>query len=378
MRRRSIAPRENWRKIAEDNGFFFHHVNNSLYWNEYASYVFSLREIEDDLEDPANEINAICLELAREAARSEKIMDALGIPEPFRDAVAASINESPMYGRMDFSYDGNGPAKLLEYNADTPTSLYESAWFQWLWLEDMIKSGALPAGSDQFNSIHERLRSFFRKSGMKSLHLASMEGSEEDRATVEYIMECAAQEGIQCAQLYMEDIGLASNGDFVGLENEKIESLFKLYPWEFIWKDKFGVDLIKSGVRVIEPAWKMILSNKGILPLLWQRHKGHPNLLPAWFESEKPLAANFARKPMLGREGANVSLHRDGGILSSPGEYGNGRFIYQELQPLPNFAGNYPVMGVWIADGEACGLGVREDNSPVTGDLSRFVPHYIE
>ena len=39
-----------------------------------------------------------------------------------------------------------------------------------------------------------------------------------------------------------------------------------------------------SKVQLIEPPWKAILSNKGVLPLLWQRHEGHPNLLPAFFD----------------------------------------------------------------------------------------------
>ena len=50
--------------------------------------------------------------------------------------------EPELYGRMDLVF-GAGPAKLLEYNADTPTALYESAAFQWIWLEEMAAAGAL-------------------------------------------------------------------------------------------------------------------------------------------------------------------------------------------------------------------------------------------
>ncbi|MWT36094.1 glutathionylspermidine synthase preATP-grasp family protein, partial [Escherichia coli] len=31
----------------------------------------------------------------------------------------------------------------------------------------------------------------------------------------------------------------------------------------------------------------------------------------------------------------------------------------------------------WIVDDEACGLGIREDNTLITKDTSRFIPHYI-
>lgn len=379
MLRKSLRPRPDWRAIAEKNGFFFHHVNNSLYWDESACYIFSLAEIENDLEGPANELHAMCMDFVAEAARDEAILIRLAIPEPFWDAIANSLSAPAMYGRMDFSYSGSGPAALLEYNADTPTSLYEAAYFQWLWLEDMLARGELKVGSDQFNSIQEHLRDYFRRRGYKSLHLASIRGSEEDRATVEYIMDCALQEGIDCTQLYMDDLGLRADGAFVGLEDEEIGNLFKLYPWEFVWTDEFGLPLIKSNVNVIEPAWKMLLSNKGILPLLWQKYPGHPNLLPAWFEGEAPLAADYVVKPMLGREGANIAIYSGGqAVFCAEGIYGAGKKVCQAFKPLPAFEGNFPVMGVWVTNGEACGLGIREDTSLITGDLSRFVPHYID
>ncbi|WP_163333523.1 glutathionylspermidine synthase family protein, partial [Klebsiella aerogenes] len=87
----------------------------------------------------------------------ERILASLRIPERAWDAVRDSWRrgDPSLYGRLDFAYGGNGPAKLLEYNADTPTALYETGVFQWLWLEQALASGRLPAGSDQFNSVHE-------------------------------------------------------------------------------------------------------------------------------------------------------------------------------------------------------------------------------
>jgi glutathionylspermidine synthase len=37
-----------------------------------------------------------------------------------------------LYGRFDLAYRGDGPPKLLEYNADTPTALFEAAVVQWI------------------------------------------------------------------------------------------------------------------------------------------------------------------------------------------------------------------------------------------------------
>ena len=62
-------------------------------------------------------------------------------------------------------FDGTGPAKLLEYNADTPTSMFEAAVFQWTWLEQAIERNIIPKRADQFNSIHERLIEAWKKLG---------------------------------------------------------------------------------------------------------------------------------------------------------------------------------------------------------------------
>lgn len=383
MRRISIPPRPGWQQIAEENGFFFHHVDGDIYWDESACYAFTLEEIEEGLEDPAQELSDMCIDLVRDAVNSEEILEQLAIPPLYWDMVRDSWqrNEPSLYGRFDFAYDGHGPAKLYEYNADTPTALYEGAFFQWLWLEDSLKLGTLPPGSDQFNSIQERMVetfSTFQVPGL--LHLASMKGSEEDRATVEYIRDCAEQALIRTRQIYMEDIAADANGQFVDPDGEAIHWLFKLYPWEIMLQDEFGPLLPGSDTTFVEPAWKMILSNKGILPLLWQRHAGHPNLLPAWFHdiTKPPLTNDYVLKPLYSREGANVYVFKNNSqVFSTNGNYGAEGYIGQELCPPPFVDGQGPVCGVWVVGGKSCGLGVREDKSPITSNLSRFVPHYI-
>lgn len=384
MRRVPIEPRHDWVQRAEENGFFFHHVNGELYWDESVCYAFSLEEIEAGLEDPAQELADMCLDLAADIVNSEKLLAKLAIPPAFWDLIRDSWqrNEPSLYGRFDFVYDGHGPAKLYEYNADTPTSLYEAAYFQWLWLEDCLAAGKLPKGADQFNSIQERLCETFSTFHVPGvMHFASMKDTEEDRATVEYIMDCAAQAGIRGKQIFMEDIGVDSQGLFVDADNAPVYWLFKLYPWEYIWRDAFADNVLRSDTTFVEPAWKMVLSNKGILPLLWERHKGHPNLLPAWFHDPAWFApvTDYVLKPLLSREGANIQVFKDRSLVyGTSGQYGAEGLIGQELCLPPFVDGHGPICGVWIVGGKACGLGVREDDSPVTGDLSRFVPHFIE
>ncbi len=383
MKRFSLTPRPNWQEIATENGFHFHHVGGELYWDESACYSFTLQEIEQDLEDPAQELADMCQSLVADVVNSEEMLTSLAIPPAYWDLVRDSWqrNEPSLYGRFDFAYDGHGPAKLYEYNADTPTALYEAAYFQWLWLEDALKLNLLPQGADQFNSIQERLVETLAAFPIQGpLHLASMQNSEEDRATVEYLRDCAIQAGLTTTQLFMEEVGLDDNNQFIDPHGAPIRWLFKLYPWEFILHDRYGPHLMGSDTTLIEPAWKMVLSNKGILPLLWQKHTGHPNLLPAWFYDAitPPPCADYVIKPLLSREGANITLFKDHKrVFGTPGDYGNEGYVGQALCPPPFVDGQGPIVGVWIVGGKACGLGMREDTSPVTSNLSRFIPHCI-
>ena len=142
-----------------------------------------------------------------------------------------------------------------------------------------------------------------------------------------------------------------------------------------MWHEEFSQHLAGEPARFIEPAWKMLLSNKGLLSVLWELFPGHPNLLPC-YDDPAPLNGNHARKPRLSREGSNVTLVENGAVIeSNDGEYGDEGFIYQALARLPDFDGRHPVMGVWIVNHEAAGLGIREDTRRITGNLSRFVPH---
>jgi glutathionylspermidine synthase len=85
------------------------------------------------------------------------------------------------------------------------------------------------------------------------------------------------------------------------------------------------------------------------------------------------------KKPLLSREGGNVTLHQAGGEIQTGGDYGAEGFVYQDVAPLKNFGGMYPVIGSWVIGHEegnsAAGIGIRESDTPITTNSSRFVPH---
>jgi glutathionylspermidine synthase len=384
MQRITCPERSDWRTTAEETGFDFHTIDGERYWDERAYYAFSLDEIEDQIEAPSGEIDAMCLELVSNAVDDEDYLRRLKIPETFWPLISESWHrdEGSLYGRLDLSFDGRGPAKLLEYNADTPTSIFEAAVFQWTWLEQAIERRIIPATADQFNSIHECLIDAWKKVGAgRHVHLAGTIENAEDAGTLAYLEDTARQAGLATTLIDIEDIGLRDDGSFADLDDRSIELVFKLYPWEWMFHDAFGARLADAPTRWIEPPWKAILSNKGILPLLWEMFPDHPNLLPAFFEDDPNaagLGASFVRKPLYSREGANVALISDGvTVVEQQGPYGAEGFIRQAFAPLPNFSQQYPVLGSWLIDHTPCGLSIREDENPITGNTSRFLPHAI-
>lgn len=384
MRRIPIAPRPNLRQLALAQGFSVDEYGNVPYWDETAYYCFTLRQIEEELERPAEAIEDLCFEILNRAVTDDAVFRQLKIPEAYWDYIASSWRnrEKDLIGRFDFSYDGTGPAKLLEYNADTPTTLYEASAFQWEWLENNIERDVIPSHADQFNLLQEFLLEAFAKLGIDGLlHFACQTKIDDDRDTVEYLEELATEAGLETVFLSMDEIGIDPRGRFTDLDDRIIDWLFKLYPWEWLMEESFGQFMPQSGARFIEPPWKGVLSNKGMLPLLWETFEGHPNLLPSFFEGDPRAAAlgnNFARKPLLSRRGANIDIVCDGDIVTrNDGPYGDEGYIVQAFHPLPNFDGRRPVLGCWMVAGDAAALGIREDVGLVTSSNAVFMPHII-
>ena len=372
MRREAVPPRPDWQKRVEKYGLHFHTLDGEPYWDETACYVFSRYEI-DQIEKATYALFDMCLK-AVEHVIENRMFGLFLVPPEFEALVVRSWEEDhpTIYGRFDLAYDGKTPPKMLEFNADTPTGLQEAAVAQWFWLKDTDERG------DQFNSIHEKLIDawkLIRKADARPIHFAALSGVVEDFITVEYLRDTAIQAGLQTHYMDVEAIGWdRAKKTFTDDRNRPIERIFKLYPWEWLLRDDYGPNILAGSTVWMEPAWKMILSCKSLLPLLYQLFPDSPYLLPAWFE--EPAGGDYVRKPVHGREGANIRVVRGGQVeLETDGPYAGGPYAYQQLYPMTEFEGRYPVFGSWVINGWSCGLGIREDGSMVTRNTSRFLPH---
>ena len=382
MRRQRCTPRPDWPATVEKTGLTYHALSDgSPYWDESAYWEFSSGEV-DRIEAATAEIQNLALAAGQHILDRDRLAE-MHIPDEAAVRIRETWNAEPpaLYGRLDLAYDGH-QIKLLEYNADTPTALLEAAVTQWYWLRDCFPD------ADQFNSIHEKLVAKW-----KDLHgyvqqpvYFGHDGSEEDFMTVSYLRDTAEQAGLKTHPIAMRDIGWEeAKSRFVDLDRRPIESIFKLYPWEWMLAERFGTQALatmghlqKDAVQWIEPIWKMLWSNKALLAMLWELNPNHELLLPAYLEGPRNLK-DYVKKPLFGREGKGVKVFRN--WVELPSEKGSSApaesevCVYQRLAPLAEAEGNYAVIGSWLIDGEPAGMGIRESKGLVTSNTSRFVPH---
>ena len=326
-----------------DVGFDYYNLpssDGSHYWSDNVAYEFTLAEI-DRIEDATNELHSMCMDfVADEVKQGDYAYYRFTDLQKNLIEQTWAKNVPHLYGRFDFGYDGEN-LKMFEYNADTPTSLLS----------------------------------------------AMQEAGREDWGNIDYLADVAYNAGWHIHELAIEDVGYDKDSQqFLDLNNQPIDCLFKLYPLEWMTTTEYAPHMLNSSTTFIEPAWKLLLSNKVLLAKLWQKHPNHPLLLPAYFSKHDitDRQSIWVKKPTLGREGANVSYYekRNGLEFAAKGSehsafYDQAGYIYQQKFELPNFDGMYPMIGSWVVGDVACGIGLREDFTPVTGNDSHFIPHYF-
>ncbi len=331
---------------------------------------------------------------AGEYVIENNLFHEIGIPFNLVDTIVQSWENDVhwhLYGRFDLAGGIDGkPIKLLEFNADTPTALFESAVIQWAILE---KNGL--DEEKQFNVIYEKLLENFKRivtlqesveefeelyEGWKFL-FTSIRGNAEEENTVRLLRYIATEAGFETDFAYIDEVEFDETGIY--FNGEKYELWFKLIPWEDIALEEPELAMLLQSIIqnqeaiIFNPAYTLLFQSKGILPILWQLFPNHPLLLESSFE---PIAGKkYVKKPVFGREGGNVAIYSQTGekILELPGEYDSFKPIYQEYVELPKDAqGNKYQAGVFFAY-EACGVGFRRGGE-IIDNMSKFVGHIIK
>lgn len=391
----NFSKRSDFQAKLENIGFDYWNLQgpaNKDYWQEGVVYVLSEHEV-DAIQQATQDLHEMSMEMVSKIVTSGDYPEYFKLSNLDKLLIEKSWNEDQysLYGRFDLALDHANIPKMLEYNGDTPVSILECSVAQW----DYISSLAtLPNGMKipealkiQYNLIDETLIELWKDLYTPSdlVHFASSGGfRHEDFGNLCYLMDTAYRAGIQVKQIHMQDIGW-DGSKFLDLENKEIKDIFKLYPWEWMTQEDFGRNIQWSNTRWMEPAWKMLLSNKAMLIKLWEMFPNHPNLLPSFHETNKPTRAKWAKKAIHGREGSNIyqSLFADGEHLSThlaPGaheieEYNQWGYMYQYWMDITKHNGMTPIIGSWVIGSKACGMSIREDQNVVTGHDAQFASH---
>ncbi|WP_198377003.1 glutathionylspermidine synthase family protein [Neoroseomonas rubea] len=384
IERRALLRNDAFLPRAEALGFGFHSPEGREYWARDACYALA-PEAAEALERAAREL-APMLDAAADAVVRRGDYGAFGFTDRLAALVEAShrAGEPSLYGRFDFRLDPDGGIKMFEFNAETPAALLEAAVVQLAWFEETPPGPDTRPGSDQWNRIDDALVARWPALGLPRLvHFAAEREREDEIAQVAYLMATAQAAGHDAAFLPVDDISWQEGTGFTDPGGIPLQACFKLYPWDWLDAEEGGRLLPLGRTRWIEPARRMLQANKAILVTLWEMFPGHPLLLPASLD-RAAIDGPAIGKPALGLEGhgmrvegaeRDVSTEVAEGLPPSP-------VIWQQWAPLPGHAMPdaglaYPVMGVWMAGEEPCGLGIREGDDLVTTLEDRFVPHVV-
>lgn len=342
--------------------------------------------------EAANTVYDMYVEAAEFVIENDLFFE-LGIPFNLIESIKKSWENDVhwhIYGRFDFSGGIDGaPIKLIEFNADTPTGLFETAILQWALLKhnDMDEER-------QFNNIYQAIAENFRRlitlfddpeafekiyDGWKIL-FSSVEGNDEEETTTKLLRQIATDAGFATGFEFLQHVGFDDEGIHDNDENP-YEYWFKLYPWEDIGTDEPELAVTLNEIMnnqkaiILNPAYTLLFQSKGMLKILCDLFPDSPYLLKTSFE---PLDGAYVEKRVFGREGANTKIVDANGNTTSQtdGPYENYKAVYQEYTEfMQDTHGDSYQAGVFFAY-EACGLGFRRGGK-IMDNMSKFVGHVL-
>ena len=391
LRLQKITPLDT--NYLESLGFVWHTDSDESSYISDALVVISEAEAEAYYE-ATNTLYDMVVEAAEHVIENN-LFHEIGIPFNLVEVVKKSWESDVhwhLYGRFDLAGGVDGtPIKLLEFNADTPTALFETAIVQWA----MLKKNRLEE-ERQFNGLYEALVDNFKRlvtleedvstfeeryDGWNFL-FTSVKGNAEEENTVRLLQHIAAEAGFETEFAYIDEIEFSPEEGIL-YQEKNYELWFKLIPWEDIALEESDLamlltNIIKNQKAIIfNPAYTLLFQSKGMLKILWDLYPNHPLLLESSFE---PLQGKKqVKKPVFGREGGSVSILDENAqeLESIEGDYDNHKMVYQAYTELPtDTQGQSYQAGVFYAY-EACGLGFRKGGK-ILSNMSKFVGHIVQ
>ncbi|CAF0988295.1 unnamed protein product [Didymodactylos carnosus] len=340
----------------------------------------------------SNELHRLFMTATEHVIHNDDLLRRFGIPDIFWTRIRHSWKNdqgSTMTGRFDLAFDGK-QLKVFEYNADSASALFECAVIQDKW----AKAVNLPSTFMSGFQLHRVLVKNWKHLNIKTRVHILIDTDKEELLTAFYMQNVMKEAGIDSKLCIMTDDLYWQDSTIVDNDGVLVKVVWKLWMWETVFRDyteaqtercnknedqwkpvngehpRLSDILLNDHVRVIEPLWKVITSNKALLSVVWSMFPNHPNLLHTeWTLTNDLKQAPFVKKPIVGRCGQNVTLYQTNGdsvIDESTGKFSNRDCIYQELFPLTNYDGYYGIICSWIISGLFAGFCVREDKKLIT------------
>jgi glutathionylspermidine synthase len=433
-----IIRRPNWQWHIRENAYQADVLSDAQqkYWVEALPQPFAIQfdcQEETAISQATEAIWAMCVEFLdwfftdRDPGEVDRRLAALQIRSDYWQAIKNSwdrtepVEDLSLCTRFDLAVTAEGQIKLLEINGDTPLLGAETV-YQWNWFVDYMHNHQrgkfpLPSDANQFNEFWDRIAGQWRRIvadydlrqyGISFLVDENLEEDLEMAMQLIQILQDEVDPNIYTQVVYLRGLkddrgyeiqrglGLDEDGYFVDHANDRIPVLWKMYDWSDLQNDMANdgttqalAERLQTGeVKIIEPLWKQVLSNKGALAMMWEQFgsSDYGKYLLATYldtdnshESTKLLLGMHVRKPMLGLEGVATSIESGFGSLEQKESFGYGAegFIIQEYIELPEAFGYHYAIGSWAIDGEASGIIIRGDTSKITGRHCLIIPHIV-
>ncbi|RNF27068.1 putative trypanothione synthetase [Trypanosoma conorhini] len=403
LRRVTFTPtshKENWLDLTNEAEACFAKtfgLNVKRSGESTASYYQMNTELSMTCIRYGNQMHQMFLEATEFVIASDAQLKLFGIPEEYWPRIRHSWKTQPhaITGRFDFAFDEETQQfKCFEYNADSASTLLECGDIQEKWAQSV----GLDDGTTQSSGIFvsSRLRMAWEMAGVKGRVHFLVDDDLEEQYTALYVLEQARAVGLDTKLCVLfDEFHFDENGVVVDTDGVAVTAVWKTWMWETAiadqrearlqrgqgWQptpqDKVRLSDIILGpnwdLRVFEPMWKLIPSNKAILPIIYNNHPDHPAVLRASYELTDELRrTGYARKPIVGRVGRNVTITEPSGAVAaeSGGNFSDREVVYQELFRLPKRDDYYAILGGWVIGDVYCGTAVREDKTIITGLLS--------
>lgn len=374
MERVSVQPRERFEDLLVQEGVNYQGIDGS-YWFEDRAYALTPEESER-LHQAAEKAWSILLETLACVIATNRLSE-LGIPELYHDLIRHSweTRDPSLFTRLDLACDRDGAIRLLECNGDTPITLLESGIIQERW-----RAAVCPTNR-QWNQLETSLSRRFQEllKDRSRIHFLVADGAIEELDNLQYLRRIALSEGIQSQALTHRQLFCdAASGQIVNAETgEPLDTIVKLYPWEWLLEDTFTNHHHLTTLTFFEPAWKIPLCSKGILAIAWELFPSESVLLPTYLDTPRSMKS-FVAKPLFGRKGDSLALINDQRIeIDHQGSYAGQQRVYQEFVHVPVFDAWRVTLGAWIVGDTPCGISVRESREVLMRSESICVPHYI-